>query len=209
MTWTSTLTYLHGRSLENKKKPTPVQVINSASLNSVNSVGTLDDIDTVNNTSYKIILGWTMFLANLHVVNNNSYSRCRDDYNSTQVSKFNMNVWIVNKYSQFVRGAHGLSLTYSMVMGPTHKAKLIILGTAPVIYQLLQECCRHVIKIIQSQTHALAKAPIGVWLINWLDHPKPTNGNYTHRILEPPWIQVQPSTPWSRFWCGFFYKKYF
>ena len=29
------------------------------------------------------------------------------------------------------------------------------------------------------------KAPIGVWLINWLDHPKSTNGNYTHRILEP------------------------
>lgn len=36
---------------------TPVQIMNSASLNSVNSVGTLDDIGAIKNTSYKIILG--------------------------------------------------------------------------------------------------------------------------------------------------------
>jgi len=45
-------------------------------------------------------------------MNNNFYAWCRE-YNSTQISKFNLNVWIVNEYSQFVWGVRGTLLTYS------------------------------------------------------------------------------------------------
>ena len=75
--------------------------MNSAGLNNkniMNSVGTLNNIDAPNSNSHEIILRWTMFLANIPVMNNNSCACCRE-YNSTQISKSSLNVWIVNEYS--------------------------------------------------------------------------------------------------------------
>ena len=64
---TFTIIHLHERNLQTKKKLTPVQIMNSASLNSKNtmiSVGTLNNIDNgMNNVSFEY-----------PVMNNNPYA---------------------------------------------------------------------------------------------------------------------------------------
>ena len=44
-----------------------------------------------------------LFLVNFHETNNNSYAHFWD---SIQISKFNMNVWIVNEYSHLLEEPH-------------------------------------------------------------------------------------------------------
>jgi hypothetical protein len=42
---------------------------------------------------------------------------------STQISKFSLNVWIVNEYSHFIQRGHGRELTYSRVIEPPYMAE--------------------------------------------------------------------------------------
>lgn len=84
------LSYFHiRRNLENRKKPLPVWIMNSVDLNRKN---TLNSVRVYNNRYGiisqlgVIILGWTVFLANILGMNNNSCALCLK-YNSTQISK--------------------------------------------------------------------------------------------------------------------------
>ena len=69
---------------------------------------------------YGEILGWTVFPTNIPRMNDTSCACFREYNNFNQISKFNMNVWTVNKHSQFVQKTHELQMTNSRVMKPTH-----------------------------------------------------------------------------------------
>ena len=70
---------------------------------------------------FKRLLYFTKFVKFIIVHEDESlFIKSRNDYNSTKISKFNLNVWMVNEYAQFVWGAHEIELTYSKVMKPTH-----------------------------------------------------------------------------------------
>ena len=55
-------------------------------------------------------------------VNNNSCAKCKEYtiYYSTQIPNFNMNVWIVNEYSQLVQESRKTLLTYPKVTKSIH-----------------------------------------------------------------------------------------
>ena len=55
-----------GRNLENKKKLTPIQIMNSVGMNNMTIVNSIS-IFLVNN------IGWTMFIVNNAMMNNDYY----------------------------------------------------------------------------------------------------------------------------------------
>ena len=67
----------------------------------------MNNVSLINKNIVKIVTSYSVKVVTINrlhkiMMNNNSWVECRE-YNSTQTSRFNLNSWIVNEYSQLVQ----------------------------------------------------------------------------------------------------------
>ena len=127
---------LHGNSLENRKKLTPIRIMSSVGMNSRNIVYSVGYFQWQYSYEYYFhwsIPGWTLIIVNSAM-----------SITPPKIPSINLNVFIVNEYSYCVSGPWELNLTYPRVMEPTHMTEqcyaisdcIVVLGSLMSLSQL-------------------------------------------------------------------------